>query len=158
MLRPALVRVNIQKKINGNVVRIFSIIFSHVKYFFLKPYLSKHVYKDVYLLKVVLILMPITILFYWIITYFTIYDKPESFRKAVELLHNNETITRKIGDFESYSYYEYDLPNKSDNPANIKLSLKGYKAVTYISSEIVKDSVGKWQLIKINADSLIKND
>lgn len=94
--------------------------------------------------------------FYWILIYFTFDRKPDTFKNAVELLQNNKSIIEKIGDYESYSYYTYDLPREKDNPANIKASLTGSEAVIYISCKIQKDAVGKFHLVQIHQDSLVK--
>lgn len=107
-------------------------------------------------LRLFLILVPLAIITYWVITYFTYYNKPASFENGVELLKSNKDIESKIGTYESYTYFDKDLPKKTDNPAFFKVSLKGSTATIYLSCKIKKDTSGQWHLIEVKQDSLSK--
>jgi|GEM_PF-5976151 len=93
---------------------------------------------------------------YCIVTYFTVYKTPQSFRDSVEALKQRPDILNKIGQYESYSYYDEDLPTKEDNPARFKLSLKGSDATIYLSCVATKAKSGTWFLAQIKQDSLVK--
>ena len=121
-----------------------------LSYFFLRPYKKRFNW-----IRLFLIFFPICVALYWGLVFFESYNKPKSFTKAIELLQKNKHILNKIGDYESYSYYDYNLPKKEDNPANIKASLKGSKAEIYLSCKIKKDASGNWNLIAIHQDSLV---
>lgn len=134
------------------VISIFSIILT---VFFLRPYMRTKSQR-VRSLRWFLALIPLAIFAYWIVSYFTYYNKPESFAKGVELLQDDKGIQSKIGGYQSYSYFDKDLPKKTDNPASFKVSLKGLLATIYLSCKIKKDTSGKWHLMEIKQDSLIK--
>jgi hypothetical protein len=105
----------------------------------------------------IFVLIPIAIVGYWAVTYFTYYDKPKSVRESIELLERSDIIN-KIGSYECYSYYDENLPDETDNPARFKLSMKGSNAIIYLSCEAKKTGSGKWILTKIEQDSLIKEN
>jgi len=107
-------------------------------------------------LKLFLIFSPIALIGYWVVTYFTYYDKPESFRSAIDILQQRTDIKSKIGDYQSYSYYDKDLPDTNDNPAKFKLSMTGSDAIIYLSCEVQKKAAGKWVFTKIKQDSLVR--
>jgi hypothetical protein len=85
------------------------------------------------------------------------YSKPDSFEHGVALLRIDKGIQNKIGDFDSYTYFDKDLPNKKDNPAYFKVSLKGSIATIYLTCKMKKDTLGQWRIIEIKQDSLSKN-
>lgn len=124
-------------------------------YFFLRPYMQTQSQR-MKMLRWGLILVPLAIVAYWIVTYFVFYSIPESFEKGVELIENNKEITSKTGSYQSYSYFDKDLPKPADNPAWFKVSLKGSLATLYLSCKVSKDTLGKWHLIEIKEDSLKK--
>ncbi|MDB5146196.1 MAG: hypothetical protein JWQ57_216 [Mucilaginibacter sp.] len=134
------------------IVSSFSIVLA---YFFLKPYMKTSSQRKS-ALRIVIIIVPLAIIAYWIVTYFTYYNKPESFEKGVELLESSKDIKGKIGSYESYTYFDKDLPKKTDNPASFKVSLKGSLATIYISCKVGKDTSGNWHLLEVKQDSLSK--
>lgn len=136
------------------VISLLGLIITH---FCLKPFITTHEMR-ISLFKRVLLLIPIAIVGYSIITYFMEYDKAESVRVSIGLLERNSNIKSKIGSYESYSYYDKDLPEKDANPARFKLSMKGSNAVIYLSCEAEKDDSGKWCLTQIKQDSLIRTN
>ena len=123
-------------------------------YFFFKPYM-KSKQQRLRALRLTLILFFLAIIAHCLINYFA-FNKPESFESGVELLKNSKAIESKIGNFESYSYFDEDLPKNNNNPASFKVSLKGPKATIYLSCRIKKDTLGKWHLIEAKQDSLVK--
>ncbi|WP_170113630.1 hypothetical protein ABZR88_01000 [Mucilaginibacter yixingensis] len=62
----------------------------------------------------------------------------------------------KIGGFESFSYYEHNLPKKTDNPAYFKVSLSGPDGEIYLSCKVKKRKDGNWQLLETIQDSLVR--
>lgn len=125
------------------LIIIVSSISVVLAYFFLKPYI-KNKSQRVSALRLFLILVPLAIITYWVITYFTYYNKPASFENGVELLKNNKDIESKIGTYESYTYFDKYLPKKTDNPASFKVST----ATIYLSCKIKKDTLGQWHLME----------
>jgi hypothetical protein len=134
------------------VIGFLSLIFT---YFVLRPFLRTKSQR-ISPLGLFLIIFPLVIVAYWVFTYFTNFDEPESFTKGVELLEDDRDIRGKIGNYESYSYFEKDLPKKEDNPASFKVSLKGSAATIYISCKVKKDISGQWHLVEFKQDSLKK--
>ena len=137
------------------IIVIVSSISLVLAYFFIKPYMQTKSQRMT-ALRIVLILIPLAIIAYWLVTYFTYYNKPESFEKGVELLKNSKDIKSKIGSYESYTYFDKDLPKKTDNPAAFKVSLKGDLATIYLSCKVQEDKLGQWYLVEIKQDSLKK--
>lgn len=109
------------------------------------------------LLRLYIILVPLSFIAYGISNYFIYYNIPESFEKGVELLKKNKNIQSEIGIYESYTYFNNDLPEKIDDPASFKVSLTGDFATIYLSCKIAKDEFGTWRLIEIKQDSLKKS-
>jgi len=66
----------------------------------------------------------------------------------------------KIGDFESYSYFEYNMPADTTNPAIIHVEFNGSVANVFLTCKTRKDVTGQWGLTEIKQDSLIvkRND
>jgi heme/copper-type cytochrome/quinol oxidase subunit 2 len=124
-------------------------------YLFIRPFM-KTPQQRTRMVKLFFVLIPAAIVFYLAVTYFTFNDKPASFKTGVELLQTNKYIKNKIGYYDSYSYYDKDLPKKTDNPAFFKVSLKGSSATIYLSCKIQKDTLGEWHLTEIRQDSLGK--
>lgn len=122
-----------------------------LSYFFFKPLWRRYNLK-----KVFLILFPVSVLVYFAIMYFIVYSKPASFRTAVELLSNDSTMVNKIGGYESYSYFEKDMPDQKDNPAFVRFSLNGPKGELYLSCKVIRDTSGDWSLVYVKQDSLVK--
>lgn len=120
-----------------------------LSFLFFKPFWKRYNLKILFLL-----LFPISILIYWIVNYSIINKEPTSFRAAVELLKNDSLIVNEIGGYESYSYFEKDMPDEDDNPAFVKLSLKGPVGELYLSCKLVRDTYGRWNLVYIKQDSL----
>lgn len=137
------------------IILIVSSISLVLAYFFIKPYMRTKSQRMIGL-RVVLISIPLAIIAYWIVTYFTYYSKPESFEQGVELLRNSKDIESKIGIYESYTYFDKDLPKKTDNPATFKVSLKGDLATIYLSCKVQKDKSDQWHIVEIKQDSLKK--
>ncbi len=123
---------------------------------FLRPYLRKPEQRTT-LLRVALILLPLAIVGYFVITYINYDSKPDAFRQGLELLQNNKDIQNKIGVYNSYSYFNKDLPKKDDNPAKFKVELTGSIATIYLYCEVQKDTKGDWHILKIKQDSLVKH-
>lgn len=139
------------------MIYFFVVLFSVVlSWLFFKPYLPLLYAQKIRGFKEVLIVGGTTIVLFWIVVYFMVFSEPEALGNAAELLQKDESVMAKIGDYESYAYYKYDLPKEKDNPANIKISLNGSEATVYISCKIVKDTLGKWRLIQVHQDSLVK--
>ena len=124
-----------------------------MSFFFLKPYIKTSLQRSK-LLKLFLILIPVAIVVCWIITYFAFYNQPESFETGITMLQNDKEIKNKIGDYESYTYFDKDLPKKTDNPALFRVSLKGSLATIYLTCKMSKDSTGKWKMVEFNQDSI----
>ncbi len=122
-------------------------------YFFLKPYMQTKEQR-IKALRILLILVLSSIIFYVIITYLT-YTTP-SVENGVELLEKRQDISNKIGNYQSYTYFDKDLPKKEDNPASFKVALNGSLATIYLSCKVRKDTLGVWHLIEIKEDSLKK--
>lgn len=137
------------------LIAIISLVGLIISYFYLKPFAQTRDQRA-RLFKWILILIPVAIVGYWVVTYLNEYDKPKSVRDSIELLEQRSDILSKIGSYESYSYYDKDLPNREDNPARFKLSMKGSNATIYLSCEAKKTDSGKWLLSQIKQDSLIK--
>src|SRR2546421_247778 len=132
------------------LLSLFSIFLSWI---FLKPYLKNPTQRNV-LIRFGLILLPLSILGYLVVMYINHYSKPDSFERGVELLQNNKEIQNKIGDFDSYTFFEKDLPKKEDNPATFKVALTGSISTIYLTCQVKKDTSDKWHLIAIKQDSL----
>jgi hypothetical protein len=126
-----------------------------LSYFYAKPFVKTQEQKDI-LLRSILILIPISIVGYGIVMYYTEYDKPESFKASIKFLQQRTDIKNKIGSYESYSYLDQDLPKKEDNPARFKLSMKGSDAIIYLSCEARKNNSGSWYIVHLSQDSLIE--
>lgn len=126
-----------------------------LSYFFLKPFIKTPQQQRKFF-KRFLIITPVAVIGYWVIFYFTEYNKPESFRTSIELLEQRQDVKNKIGSYESYSYFRKDLPLNTDNPARFKLSMKGSDATIYITCEARKNKKGEWYISKIKQDSLVK--
>jgi hypothetical protein len=125
-----------------------------ISYIFIKPFLKVKEYRNL-LLKILLFLAPASLIGYGIVTY--INHKPDSFTEGVELLKETDSISAKIGTFDSYSYYEKDLPKETDNPAKFKVSLNGDSASIYVTCVVIKNSKGKWNLKSVQQDNIVKN-
>lgn len=137
------------------LIAVISLTALLISYFYLKPFAKTHEQR-VRLFKWILVLIPVAIVGYGVVTYLTEYDKPKSVRDSIDLLEQRSDILSKIGAYESYSYYDKDLPNKEDNPARFKLSMKGSIAIIYLSCEARKTDLGKWLLTQVRQDSLVK--
>jgi len=120
---------------------------------FLKPYLRTPERRRIFL-RFGLILLPVATIGYLVVTYINYNSKPESFRNGVQLLQKNRDIQRRIGIFDSYTYFDKDLPKKTDNPALFKVSLKGSLATIYLTCKMSKDSTGKWKMVEFYQDSI----
>jgi hypothetical protein len=123
---------------------------------FLKPYLRTPEQKRT-LLRFGLILLPLAIIGYLAVTYINYNSKPDAFRYGVELLQNNKDIQNRIGIYDSYSYFDKDLPKKGDNPAKFKVELTGSLATIYLYCEVQRDIKGKWHILNIKQDSIVKH-
>jgi hypothetical protein len=88
--------------------------------------------------------------------YFSGSEKPESFDEGVELIKEQNTIKSRIGQFKDVIVEKEDLPGKTDNPADLKFTLKGNKATLLIEAKVAKDGDGNWYLIRIEKDSLLE--
>jgi hypothetical protein len=82
--------------------------------------------------------------------------QPESFKKGVEIIKKNHEITDQIGVFKSLKYKRNELPEESDNPADLKFKLEGSKGTLLIESQVAKNDTGDWYLMKINKAILIE--
>lgn len=76
-----------------------------LSYFFLKPFIKTPQQRRIFF-KRFLIITPVAVIGYWVMVYFTEYDKPESVRISIEILKQRSDIKNKIGLFESYSYFK----------------------------------------------------
>ena len=132
---------------------LLSLFFIGISFFSLKPYLKNPAQRKT-LIRVGLILLPLSLLGYLAVTY--INSKPDSFERGVEMLKSNKEIQSKIGDFDSYTFFEENLPKKEDNPASFKVELQGSQASVYLTCKIKRDTLGRWHFLKIKQDSLKK--
>lgn len=130
---------------------LISVILIALSYFFFKPFWSRFNLK-----KIFFILFPVSILMYWIVRSFVINNEPAPFKAALELLNNDSAIMNKIGGYESYSYFEKDMPSQGDNPAMVKVSIRGPAGELYLSCKVVRDTSGNWSLVQTKEDSLVK--
>jgi len=135
------------------IYTIISVLSLLLFYFFYRPYL-KTKESRIKVIKLNLILLLLASLLYIAISILNESDEVESFSEGVKMLKNNEEILKKIGSFQSYSYYHNGLPNEKDDPASFKVSLEGSKAVIYLSCRIEKGRSVKWHLTEIKEDSL----
>ena len=124
--------------------------------FYLKPF-TKTPEQRIKFLKLYLLIIPFAIIGYWLVTYLAKFDEPNSFSSSVDALKQRSDIKNKIGSYESYSYFDKDIPKETDNPAKFKLSIKGSKATVYLTCEAIKNKSGEWHLTKITQDSLINH-
>ncbi len=90
--------------------------------------------------------------------YFSGTDKPDSFKRGVELVKEKEAVKSRIGTFKAVTFEEDDLPSKADNPANLKFTVQGSKANMLIEAKVAKNGDGEWYLIRIEKDSLLKKN
>lgn len=75
-------------------------------------------------------------------------EAPASFRQGVELIKQQPGITSKIGQFKAVHYSNEDLPEQSDNPAQLKFILQGTSGAIQVEAEVAKGSRGGWHLTK----------
>jgi len=120
----------------------------------MRPYLATHK-KRMWLLKTNLIIIPFAIVGY-VLVYFLVLNKPEAFKSAIESIENNKEILNKIGDYDSYTYNEKDLPDENSNPYTFKIEINGSLATIILTCKVSKDKMGKWHLLEAKQDSLIK--
>ena len=130
-------------------------LFLLISYLFIKPYFKTKL-QGVSLLKIIIIIVPLSIVFYVVISYFRWYTTPESFDVGVEQLKHRDDVRKAIGTFESFTYFDKYLPKKEDNPAEFKVSLTGSKATIFLSCKIKKMNSGEWKMISIRKDSISK--
>jgi hypothetical protein len=135
---------------------ILTLLAITISVIFFKPYLRTPQQRRT-LFKFGLILLPLSIIGYLVVTYINYDSKPDSFRRGVELLQNDKDIQSKIGIYDSYSYFDKDIPKKDDNPAKFKVELTGSLASIYLYCEVQKDTKGKWHILKVKQDSLVKD-
>lgn len=126
-----------------------------VIYFLFYPFL-KHAVNRKKLFKWFLITYAITAVLSTIGSLYMDKGQPESFEEGVKIMKNKDEVKDQIGEFKSLKFDERDLPKETDNPADLKFTLKGSKGVLQVESRVAKNSKGDWYLIEISKDSLIE--
>ena len=82
-------------------------------YKFLRPWFETSERRNL-LFRIVIILIPLSIILYFMAGFLVPDDIPASFKDSVALLEEDSTVAKKIGGFNSYSYDKNSLP-KANN-------------------------------------------
>ena len=134
------------------ILSVFGLV---VSYYFIKPYLKLPGARKVFLRRY-LVFLAIVFLVSICVKYFIIDNQPESFKQGVELLKNKKEILNKIGEYDSFTFYQDSLPKGTDNPARFKVALNGSIATIYLECTMQKDKTDKWFLKELKEDSVVK--
>ena len=106
-------------------------------------------------LRYAVIFILISLLAYVSTDYIIDSDTPDSFKAVVDSLENNSLLKSKVGDYESFSYNDKDLPSESDNPAIVKIALNGSSGSLYLTCDVIKNDKDEWQMVNAVEDSLV---
>ena len=105
--------------------------------------------------KINLVLFPIGLLLAIIMWYIYERSTPASFKEAVRYVTDKPDLMGKVGTYESYSYRSDELPKDTDNPALVRMTIRGSRAIMYLSCALIKQPNDEWLMKSIKVDSLI---
>jgi len=78
--------------------------------------------------------------------------QPDYFEQGIDQLHKSKYIAQKIGDFNSYSFYDRQLVKNPKNPVNFNVQINGDSLNLYLTCTMKKYK-DQWLLVYIKEDS-----